>query len=89
MSKLYDDINSTNKQMAEEFQRHDYRAMWEIWERFVKRCREPLIVTKNCKNCGMEVRGLKNAPEIPVHVFTEGRVCSTDTSKLAEYGGKD
>ena len=31
----------------------------------------------SCVNCGQELRGLAGASEIPTHVATESRLCST------------
>lgn len=36
-----------------------------------------------CKHCGESVRGLRDAPEIPIHEITESRVCS-NSRDLAE-----
>lgn len=30
-----------------------------------------------CINCGEELRGLIGAPDIPTHLITESRMCST------------
>lgn len=41
-----------------------------------------------CKNCGETVRGLKGAPDIPVHLFTNNRLCS-DHKNMAEFKEKE
>jgi hypothetical protein len=38
---------------------------------------QPLYLApgRKCKNCGRDLRGLRNAPEIPIHMDTESRFC--------------
>jgi hypothetical protein len=36
---------------------------------------DPSIKPRKCKNCGKPLRGLANAPEIPVHVADGSRFC--------------
>ena len=47
------------------------------WFGFEVRHEKMKMVVRKCKNCGRLLRGLRNAPEIPVHQDTESRFCDS------------
>lgn len=42
-----------------------------------------------CRHCNQPIRGLKDAPEIPIHIYSETRSCIGSSTNMAEYHDHD
>ncbi|KKL08867.1 hypothetical protein LCGC14_2571570 [marine sediment metagenome] len=47
-----------------------------------------VAVNRNCLHCGKPIRGLKDAPEIAIHILSERRMCDSPTT-YAKFAGSE